>query len=431
MAKIVPFQGYKYNPDLVKDMQKVIAPLFDLISKEEQEQLYQSSPYNMVRLNLGKQFPEDTDTDNRYTRSAKVLQEWIQKKVLIPSPAPSLYVYTMQLAGNPEPLLGFIGLIELQEFSSGQILPHENTLRAPVEDRVKLTTACKSYFDPIFGLFQENHGQVREIIKNWIDNREPETRMHDEAKTLHQFWTIDDQEIINLIRNSILPDTVMIADGHHRYTAALQYRAEQMKLNSNHTGTEPYNYVLMYLADWDDPGLLIMPTHRLLKNLPKDKLDEIPTLFQDKFEISETPFPKDNREKQLDSIVQHMRNVEKQDKIFFGLYTGTEKFYWLTYKGNPDKTELNVSILNQKVFNDALGITQQDVFSGDFLRYTKDSLDAVQSVDSGKAQLAFILTPVKMDQVKQIVLRGDRMPQKSTYFVPKPKTGLVIYSFAR
>ncbi|MFB3897653.1 MAG: DUF1015 domain-containing protein [bacterium] len=429
MAKIIPFQGYKYNPEVVKDIPKAIAPLFDLISKEEQEQLYQINPYNMVRLNLGKLFPEDTDTNNRYTRSAKTLQEWIQQKVLIQSPAPSLYVYTMQLPGQPEPLIGFIGLVELQEFGSGQILPHENTLRAPVEDRVKLTTACKSYFDPIFGLFQENHGQVRGILKNWIEKREPEVWMRDETKTLHQFWTIDDQEIINLIRNSVLPDTTMIADGHHRYTAALQYRAEQMKLNPHHTGIEPYNYVIMFLADWDDPGLLIMPTHRLLKNLPKEKLDQIPSLFSDKFEISETAFPKDNREKQLESIVQHMRDIEKQDKIIFGLYAGKDKFYWLTYKGETDKTELNVSILNQKVFNDTLGITPQDVFSGDYLRYTKDSLDAVESVDAGKSQLAFILTPVKMEQVKQIVLRGDRMPQKSTYFVPKPKTGLVIYSF--
>ncbi|MDI6784195.1 MAG: DUF1015 domain-containing protein [bacterium] len=430
MAKIIPFQGYKYNPDVVRNMQELVTPPFDLISSNEQEQLYQASPYNMIRLNLGKQFQQDIETDNRYTRSAKTLQEWIQAKVLIPSPTLSLYVYTIQLAGNPIPLIGFIGLVELQEFSSRQILPHENTLRAPVEDRVKLVTECQSYFDPIFVLYQENKGIARNIIKQWIANREPEISIWDEFAALHKLWTLDDQKIITQILGSLAPNPVMIADGHHRYTAALHYRAEQKKNNPNHTGSEPYNYTLMFLADLEDPGLQILPTHRTLKNLSEEIIRQVPGLFSEDFAINEISFPQDNRKELIEKVRMQMREAGQRNQIIFGLYTGGEKFYWLTLKGKPAEPELDVSLFNQKILEKALGISQEDIFSGDYLRYTKDSQTAIQAVDTGKMQLAFLLNPVKIEQVKQIVLRGERMPQKSTYFIPKPLTGLVIYSFS-
>ncbi|MCX7919173.1 MAG: DUF1015 domain-containing protein [bacterium] len=429
MATILPFRGYQYNRNKVGNIQELVTPLYDLISTAEQEQLYQVSEYNMIRLNLGKQFQSDTAENNRYTRSAATLQAWINEQILIPSPEPSLYIYTIQLAGNPVPLIGFMGLVELAEFDQKEVLPHENTLRAPVEDRVNLTRACHSYFDPIFGLFQGNHGHVRSILERWMNDHTPEISIWDANAAMHKLWTLDDQHVIQQIVESLKPNPILIADGHHRYTAALQYRRERKQANPNHTGKEPYNYTLMLLADLEDPGILILPTHRLIKNLAEEKLARIPAIFSEDFSINEIPCLTGNRREMLEHVISKMKEARNQNQVVFGLYTGGDKCYWLTYKGQTPEGEIDVHIFNAKILNQALGISQNDVFSGDYLRYTKDIAYALQSVDSGKVQLAFFLNPVTIEQVKQIVLRGDKMPQKSTYFIPKPMTGLVIYCF--
>ena len=276
MAEIIPFKGLRYNEELVGNISNVVTPPYDVISPEEQANYYNISEYNCIRLELSKEMAGDDDSNNKYTRAAQTLQKWIDNRVLLEEENPCIYIYQQEFSlSSTERYIrtGFIALVRLEEFSKGIILPHENTLSKPKEDRLNLMRACGANFSQVFSLYDDENKDIAKVFEEYCSSNKPVISIEKGiAGSPERVWAISDGDIIDKIKNIMADKKLFIADGHHRYETALAYRDELREKNPNHTGNELYNYVMMMLVDIDDPGLVVLPTHRMVSNI--DNFDE-------------------------------------------------------------------------------------------------------------------------------------------------------------
>jgi len=411
MADIIPFKGVRYNPDKISDLSKVIAPPYDVISSEEQDFLYSLHPNNIIRILYGKDFPSDNEKQNKYTRAKTFLKNWMEQGILKRDKEDSIYIYLQEFkfCGQVKTRIGFIALLKLEDFynNSSAVYPHETTLSAPKEDRLKLLTSIEANLGPIFALFGDEDNAVTSILLEWAKSP-PIIDIVDYQGILNKLWRISDKKVIGQLINLMKNKNIFIADGHHRYEVALEF--------SRNKDVSKYGYILTYFTDIYSDGIVILPTYRLVCGVDKNTISAFLEKLKGNFKISEF-----NSKQSAMLFLSEAGQFEKR----FVLY------YDNRYKGlllEDSKDSLDVSVLHDMI----LGPLERDIeLSGKKISidFTKDLDYAINVVDNGDYSFLVILNPTRVTQVRDMSFSGRRMPQKSTYFYPKVLTGLVINVF--
>jgi len=411
MAEILPFRGILYNVAKVS-AEDVLAPPYDLITPEYQDELYRKSPYNVVRIDFGKEQPGDNDIKNKYTRARQYLEKWIEEGIMLISDKPSFYAYEMSYSfeGEEKKLIGFLGLVRLEELGKGKIYPHESTYSKPKQDRLNLLRTCRANTSPIFSLYKSTDGKVSAILSR-VSQSKPYLEAVDSAGAIHQIWRIDGTEELEIFREELKDKDIFIADGHHRYETSFEFQREMRSKEKTPSGRQPFDYVLMFLANMADRGITILPTHRLVKEIP----DDINRRLSEYFEICPV---------QDFDILKKMAG----GRYVFGFFQNlADLWYLLRFKGNnlteihPALREVEVIILHELVL--------KKVLEGVDIDYEMDVKKALDKVRSGKFRAAFFLNPTRVEDVEKAAFTSVRMPPKSTYFYPKLLTGVIISEF--
>ncbi len=410
MKRIIPFKGILYNTSKVS-MEDVLAPPYDIITPEYREALYMQSPYNIVRIDFGKELPEDNETENKYGRARKYLDKWLDEGIFIQSYEPSFYIYEMDFSidGKSKKLAGLIGLVKLEELGKGSIYPHECTHSKPKQDRLNLMRSCKANTSPIFSLYKSKETGISEIIKK-VTLNEPYIDAMDIKGDTHKLWCINNPEEIKIIQSELENKPIFIADGHHRYETAYEFYREMS--GENPSSESNFGYVMMFLANMCDEGVTILPTHRLLKEIPSGMENLLSEYFN--FEVVKDDF----------NIIRRLG----ERKNSFGFIVNSENhWYILSYKGGrisgiPENLQdIDVMILHELIFKELLHTAD--------IGYEMNVELALDKLRLGQYKAAFFLNPTKVEYVEKSALSSVRMPPKSTYFYPKLLTGLVINKF--
>lgn len=430
MVQIRPLKGITYNPEKIQILDEVMSPPYDIISPEMQDQLYQKNPYNFVRLILGKQSEEDTDKNNRYTRAKEAFDEWIQKSIIMQSDKPALFPYKIKysIKGKQKTMSGFFVLLKLDP-SYEKVKAHEKTLSKPKADRLNLMRACHANLEPIQLLYIDEQDSIQKTIEKNLTEK-PYIQVKGYDKFTHSLWKLTDTSVISKLQEKLKDEILFIADGHHRYQTALNF-AEEMK-DQDTSDDAPFNYRLVILANMFDEGLAILPTHRLMH---MEKLDREQFLndLEPYFEVTEYKRKSDEDYKTLIKTIK--KELETTTEHKFVIYF-KDSFYLLRLKNKEimdelanDQSEtwrtLDVSILHKIIIETILGITQESL--EDHVKYTRDDEEALRFVDEEKYEFSFLMNATKIDELKTIAEAGEHMPQKSTYFLPKMLSGLVMY----
>lgn len=433
MAKVTPFTAIRYRPGAIENLVDVLAPPYDVISPEEQKELYERHSRNVVRLILGEQSPDDTDDDNRYTRSAAFLEQWLGDGTLERVDKPALYLYAQEydLGGRRLNRTGFICRVKLEAFGEGSIFRHERTLSGPKVDRLNLTRACRTNFSQVFGLYADPDNA---LDAKWAEVAQsaPEVDVTDGEGVRHRMWVIRDEGLVGEVRRFMNEKPIVIADGHHRYETALNYRNERRAADGDPEGERDYDYVMMYLSNIHSQGFTVLPTHRLVTDIETVDTATLKAGLEKYFDVTEREVTADG----LDSLLDELARRGEQ-ATSFGCYAGDGKGFLLSLKpgAEPESSggaadaalaKLDVYILQELIFEKTLGVSKEAVASKKNVSYTPDARAAVAAVDAGRANLAFLMNSTSVEQVMEVATNGGVMPQKSTYFYPKLISGLVF-----
>ncbi len=438
MAKIVPFRGVRYNPGRVRDFARVMAPPYDVISPSLQEDLYLRHENNIVRLILGKTQAGDGESDNRYSRSARDFQQWQDEGVLVRDREPSLYLYDQEYSiadGQRMVRHGIIALSRIEDFSTGLVKPHEETLPDPKADRYQLTKACSANLSPVFALYSDPCC-VLEVFSKKEKGRDPDLVVCDDDGVIHRLWCTSDPSLISKVQSVLDNKPLLIADGHHRYEAAISYRNYMREKYPGYTGKELFNFLMICFSNIEDRGVQIFPAHRVVSGLSSLRLD---AFFRDLavyFDIDSQP---------LDLGCAEARNQVRQTLAALGktrhvlaLCVGTKEIHYLSLKDEKVMDEffdpktpkvlrtLDVSILHRLVLGRLLNLSGETQEKPGHLKYIKGFDEPFRLVTEEGAQLAFLMNPPRMSEVRDVANGEEKMPQKSTYFYPKLLSGLVI-----
>ncbi len=435
MANVIPFKGLRYNTEMFKNLDDVTAPPYDIISEAEREALYEKSEYNVVRVDFGKGFDTDSDADNKYTRAGKSIEEWIEKGVLKKEDAPAFYIYeqVFEYNRNPISLKGIISLVELEEFDKKIVLPHEETLSKAKADRFDLMCATNANMSQIYSLFLDEDNDIESLIVK-LSSGEPDISFVTGENITQNIWIITDEEQTAKISEKFRDKQLFIADGHHRYETALNFRN---KMRSENPGEEkaPYDYVMMMLTSMNDSGLLVFPTHRMVKNVQDFDETMLVGYLSEDFAVSKIYFTEGDYAQIIMEKISSVLNGK-----CFALYTGKDYYYRFELKNIDainnyitDKSEayknLDVTLLHTLVLERFLGIDQGNMANQKNLFYTRDASEAIEAVKCGEYQCSFLINATHVQDIKDISLANEKMPQKSTYFWPKLVTGIVINKF--
>jgi uncharacterized protein (DUF1015 family) len=429
MATVFPFRALRYVPERVA-VSRVVTQPYDKISPEMQERYYEASPYNLVRIILGKHLPGDADGENVYTRAAASFQDWRQAGILCPDREPCLYTYsqtfTVPGTGVRAERRGFIGLGRLEEYSAGVVHRHEQTLAKPKADRLNLLRATRAHFGQIFMLYSGS-GEVDNLLAS---PNSPGIEVTDEYSVQHRVWKVSDPAVIRQVQEHMQGQKLIIADGHHRYETALAYRNERRAAAAS-PADAPYDSVMVTFVDMNRPGLLILPTHRVVFGLPSFSAEQLKADTRKFFNVEEVDAGIDAA--RATSVLREAGRAGTAllavtaDRAFL-MHTpqqkGTELFAGFSLRQQAlDVVQLHKCLLEGvlKISEEALR-NQQNVF------YCREAADGMAQVRSGQAQVAFLMNPVRVEQVSDIAFAGEVLPQKSTDFYPKLLSGLAIYA---
>lgn len=431
MAEIIALKGVRYSPDLAGSLNDLTTPPYDIIGEWEQEQYYERHPNNIIRLELGKTFSTDDQNNNRYTRAANFLQEWLEAGILQREKTPSLYLYEQEFVCDGKKLVrtGFICGVRLADYSERVVLPHEETLAKPKEDRLKLMKSCLANFSSIFGLYRDENHEIDSLLTS-AKAQSKNLEFTDDLGEVHRLWVIEQRDIIDRVKELMAERPIYIADGHHRYETALHFKREMEQ-----QGKPGYDYVMMTLVNVYDRGLVVLPTHRLVNNVADFNGEKLLAELERDFlveltdKISQDCDLKETMKKFSQLLVQ-----KGEENQVFGLCLGDGSLYLLTNKlGKPASStaseRLDVSILQQEILEKHLAIGAGERENESHLIYTRDEILAAQAVLNNQAQACFFLNPTKVTEVTDVADESGKMPQKSTYFYPKLITGLVINKF--
>ena len=429
MVRIAPFRGILYNQKKIRDLSKVIAPPYDVITPEEQERLCRKSPYNVVRLILNQE-------PDPYESVAHLFDGWRAEEVFARDETPALYFLSHRFPdreGKIRERLGFTAITQLEDFASGTIRPHERTLEAPKEDRLRLMLACHANLSPIFALYSHPKQIINNMLTEQVQGIPADIEVKEDGGGTCSLWRISDPEIIRLVRKEMADQPLLIADGHHRYEAALNYRNRLRQQRAGWNGREAFNYVMMYFANMNDDGLVILPTHRLVRSfapIPFQKLEEE---LQRYFYLE--PYPKTPEGQSW--FLRALKSGGKKRHLIGASFKRDPRYLILRLKNkrimqrlakelSGPLRDLDVTTLHLLILEHILGLTQEQQVKGEAIGYSQDEEKVLKAVDKEDYQAAFILNPPKPDEIMAIVQSGEKMPQKTTYFYPKLITGLVI-----
>jgi uncharacterized protein (DUF1015 family) len=418
--RIEPFRALLYNRQIAGEPARVVAPPYDLIGAARQNQLYERSPYNIVRLEFGRE-------QDRYAAAEKTLAEWLGAGVLVRAARPAIYQYTQSfdLEGRLLHRTGFIARVRLEEFSSGRIVPHERTFPAAKEDRLRLLTALQVNTSPIFALYSSAHPEI-DRLREQVGSREPLIDLVDDLGIRNELRAIEAPNEIAIIQRELESPQLLIADGHHRYETALNYRrARRHELALG--DSEPYDYTMMTLVGCNDPGLVILPTHRVVKTLDRDAIAAFPERAREHFHVEEIAH-RDKFRARLEEAGSGVIGVTLKaspNYLILRLRSRTAMKTAMPDAPAPVR-RLDVSVLHTLVFDRIFGIKADEIRSGNNIEYTIEIGGALGAVAQGRADGAFLMNPPSIEDVERVSDAGATMPEKSTYFHPKLLTGLVM-----
>jgi uncharacterized protein (DUF1015 family) len=436
LADIRPFRGVRYNLSPVKDLAQIICPPYDIIFPQMQQELYRRSDYNFVRIEFGRELPQDKDTDNRYTRAAATLKKWLEQGILKIDDKPSLYIddhhFTYQ--GKTYCRRNINCLVKLEEWDKMIVRPHEGTLTRPKSDRLTLLWALRADTSPVMALYEDKDKQISSLLAKPTTGK-PTLNIQLDNGESHRVWAVTDATVHMRIRDCLIGQPLYIADGHHRYESALNYRREIRSSFPPQAAEEPYDFVLMSLVDIADPGLIILPAHRLVRGMLPSAINGLMAGLETCFNVTEAVLDRMDMLSQINGLLSEDKGEVKI--LLYGLKK--ERLFRLSlrnfsivqpmmpYFHSDIYQKLDVSIADHVVLEELLGLTHE--MGGVFLDYANDALEAIRRVTEQEYQLAVIVNPVKPGIIKAIADAGDRMPRKSTYFFPKIPAGLVFYRF--
>lgn len=427
MAEIRPFRGLRYNSSKIKDLAPVLCPPYDIISSADQQRFHEKSPYNVIRLEQAlAEGPEE-----KYSSSACLLKQWREEGVLQPEAQPAFYLHQHQFTfqGKKWQRRGLMTRVRLEGRDTGGVRPHEGTLAAPKNDRLRLLRACQANISPIFALYQDESNQLSALLAAQ-ENRPPTALASADSGESHQLWAISDPELMTRLQSSFKSLSLYIADGHHRYETALTYREERRRSLPSFNEEEAFNFVMMTLVDTSDPGLLILPVHRLVRGVAPEAMAGLKDKLRSLFHIEEHALGGADVSR-LERLLGAMKQ-RGQTEMTMGLYGLEPDIFLLLSRreappvelmpphATPAYRNLEVAVLRHLVLEDMLEMEE------DKLTYTPLAAEALGQVTSGKYQLAFFLNPLAVDKLQAVADVGERLPGKSTYFYPKLPTGLVI-----
>ena len=444
MVMVVPFCGVRYNADKVGVLDSVFAPPYDVISPQEQNELYEKNPYNVIRLILSK-----GEGDEKYIEAAETLRRWIDEGVLIQDREPSIYPYYQEFKENGKLVTrkGFIAAVRLEDFSSKKIIPHERTFAGPKLDRLKLTSACRANLSPVFAIYSDPEGVVEKAIEDRL-SKEPIVKAVSGDGVKNYLWRISDSDLLSQIRSRMSDSVLLIADGHHRYETALEYRNIQRKRFNAVSEDKDYEYVMMYLSRVEGEGLVIKPTHRVVKNLGSLDIEDFLEKLNNKFKVkvvsgavlpepalSGAQFaPEGNKKFGSGGNKQFAPDGNKKPPFNEGISTlNHQEFAIVTndsdliFKFSSKEPisvhykNLGVMLLHGGVFGEVINEEEAGIL------YTKSVEEVVRLVRTGDYKIGFILPQVRAKDLYEVALSGEKMPHKTTYFYPKLLSGLVFH----
>ncbi|MBU0483378.1 MAG: DUF1015 domain-containing protein [Proteobacteria bacterium] len=441
MALIAPFRGLRYNPAAIERMEDVVTPPYDIIDHKSQADLLAKNPYNMIQLDLSKSVTPEALTDERYLQARNLLDQWQDDSVLIRDQVPAIYLYNIEYthpSGRRLTRKGLVCLVQLAEFSEGIVKPHEKTFKGVITDRVRLLDACRTQFSKVFSLYPDQEGAVMAAMEASCPE-EPLCSALDQDGCRHTIWAVTDPAVLARVAELFAEKSVYIADGHHRYTTALQFR-EMMRKQGSFAEDSPANYIMMYLCPMEDPGLSVLPTHRLVRIADGVGSAALVKSLSVSFDLEEIAHG--SREVLLAEVLGRMEEVGG-DIPSFGLYhAGEDRCFLMTMKKGamdderfasiaPSLRALDVVVLSDLVIGSLLNLDHQKCEEDGLVEYFSDpdeALDAAvkEEADSHANPVIFLMNHTPVAQVKIVADEKLVMPHKSTYFYPKILTGLLL-----
>jgi len=431
MPHVAPLRGLRYDPKHVGALSQVIAPPYDVIDAALQESLYQRHPANVIRIELNREEPGDDERTNKYTRAAKFLRSWRDQGVVMQEPAAALYVYhqEFEVEGRTFVRRGVMARVRLERFGTGNIHPHEETMSGPKQDRLLLTRACRANLSQVFGLYPDAEGEVQTLLDAAVAGQPP-LEATDHLGVKSWMWPLTDEAVAAKVAGLMGPKPVFIADGHHRYETACNYRDEVAEANGGTLPSDhPANFVLMMLVGMSDPGLVVLPTHRLFVEPSVATATELAAKLGDCFTTEKAGVGPE-------AAADVWEQIETEDaQGTLGLYTagdrtwtlaritpaGVARMEQIAAEHGPAWRGLGVSILHRLVIGDLLGAKQ--IPTPGYVHLVRE---AVEGLETGKYPLAALVMPASVGDIKSVSETGERMPAKSTYFYPKLASGLVF-----
>ena len=438
MAEVAPFRALRYELGDRGDLGRVVTPPYDVINAEQQERFYSSSPHNVIRLELNRVRPEDDRQNNRYTRAAAHLRTWLDQGVLRPEPRPAMYLSRTTYRdhqGHTRTRTGFFTLLRVEDFARGVVLPHEKTFTDHKEDRFQLTKATHANISPIFALYPDDENQVVRALEE-IPPAAPPLEFTDPLGLDQSLAVIDDPQVHQRVQQLMADKRIYIADGHHRYETALNYRDYMRKKHPQAGPRAPWEYVLVYLCSMSDPGLAVFPCHRLVPQLGGFAARDFLLHAEPYFEHQALPLGPAGSE-DLEALTAALARAGERGSSLGLVSAESDSFHLLTLKPQvmeqtfPEMPEplreLDVVVLTNLVLERILGFDDSYRDRVHTIEYLSDLKEVIGRVRGGDARLAFVLNPTRLEQVKAVAREGLIMPRKATYFYPKVLTGLVIY----
>jgi uncharacterized protein (DUF1015 family) len=415
---------------------------YDVISAAQQDAYYRQHPNNVIRLILGRTNDDDDEKNNRYTRARDLLGQWREKGILRLTERPSFWVYEQEFdlpGASRRRVRGFIGAVRLRDYEDRRILPHEKVIKGPLEDRIRLTETAATQFEYIWSLYQDK----AYIIDNILDAQEKQTPIVDFAEqpagVRHRMWRLTDTESCEIIHRTVARLKIYIADGHHRYQTMLTIR-DRMRARFPDAGPDaPWEYIMMFLVNSEHEGLTILPTHRMLHGIQVESLYRLGASILEHFHVKKYTFRDGDEPEVRRRWLRDLRSVEAGEHKFGAFIQNTQGYYLLTLRDEEAYEELvrldfssqwkllDVNILNTLILEQILGITEEQLSMATNISYTKDIDEALAKVHAGEIQVALVLNATALGDVLSIAENNERMPRKSTYFYPKPVSGLVFY----
>ncbi len=430
MAHIEAFRAFRYDPARVP-LQQIATQPYDKITPEMQERYYSANPHNLVRIILGKRSATDGPSDNVYSRAAKFFADWRRNGVLVQDPQPSIYRYAQEFSvpgGSKQERGGFIALGKLEDYSAGIVHRHEQTLSKPKADRLDLLRATRAHFGQIFMLYSDPAG---EIDRTLAVEQPPTVELTDEYGVNHRLWRLSDPAIVSAVRSEMADKKLIIADGHHRYETALNYRNERRASSSAPgTGPAPYDFAMMTFVNMDSPGLLILPTHRVVHGLQEFSMDDLRQNASEFFSVEEADPTLDSR--RATTMLREGAHTGtallgvSHDRAF--LFSRPKAPSSIFHGLSLQQQSLDVVQLHKCILERALGISEEAIRDQQNVAYIRDADETLGMVRARKANVAFLMNPVRMREVRDIAFAGGVLPQKSTDFYPKLLSGLAIYA---